>query len=72
MTKKQTSSRVSSIAARLLAKLPRYKAAICVADSEGKTFMIPLRDLRALCASALSQDETKGQKAKRAKKAGKR
>jgi hypothetical protein len=68
-TKKQTSSRVSSMAAKLLAKLPK-RGTVVVYDSGGIGFdwqacaEFPVRTLRSILASAISQDETPQPKAK--------
>lgn len=58
--KKQTSSRVSRIAARILATTPR-----------AKLWVFRVSDVRALAASCLSQDETRGQQAKSKRRARK-
>lgn len=64
MPKKQTSSRVSTIAAHVLASTahtePKWPVSFTEADS-GITDVCTVADLRAVCASALSQDETRGQ-----------
>lgn len=67
---KQTSSRVSTIAGRLLRLLKQpgivagSRVIIDVRDEDGwyKSLTINARDLKSLAASALAQDETKGQK----------
>ncbi len=52
MAKKQTSSRVSTLAAKLMRQV---KGA-----DPNETFAITVRSLRKLCASLISQDETRG------------
>ncbi len=56
--RKQSSSRVSSLAAKWLGRMEPYIPEAFVLETDG----LRIRDLRALCASVLSQDETKGQK----------
>ena len=51
--RKQSSSRASAIAGRWLANLQ-------LRDLEN--WMIPAKELKTLCASVLSQDETKGRR----------
>lgn len=63
MTKKATSSRISTLAAKLLANsrdIPRRL--LVVVDGLFTVHLCTLADFRAICASAISQDETKGQK----------
>lgn len=62
--KKQSSSRLSSLAAQLLHEM---KGAF-----RWQRRVIDVADLRALCASVLSQDETKGQRPAKKKKAKKK
>lgn len=66
MARKQTSARISSAAARLLAKLPK-RGTILIDQYVSDMFLpfpLSVATLRSICASALSQDETKGQKQK--------
>lgn len=54
--KKQTSSRKSTLAAKWMAEARE-------SESVGhELIMVPTRVLKSLCASLISQDETKGQK----------
>lgn len=61
MTKKQTSDRVSRIAARVLRRLEGFHESLPACVLSGAT----VKDLRALAASCLSQDETKGKRTRR-------
>lgn len=75
--KKQTSSRVSTLAAKLMAKLtareggrPVYSVMLYGLNAYGAAMTerdISL-DVKALCASLISQDETRGQAKKRGRK----
>ncbi len=70
MTRKQTSDRVSRIAARVLAKCrSEYTAAADQLGLADKWYeeIVTIGELKALCASVLSQDETKGKRKKRRK-----
>ncbi len=77
MARKQTSARVSTKAARLLAKLPK-RGRVVVIYSVGKGFVrqetvCSVATLLSICGSALVQDETPGQlspKQRRAVRAG--
>ena len=53
MPRKQTSSKVSSLAGKWLQACKTRR---------GKKVCVPRSELRAICASALSQDEVKEQK----------
>ncbi len=74
MTRKQTSSRVSTLAARLMAKLkaraggrPVYSVMLYGLNAYGAPITerdISL-DIKTLCASLISQDETPGQAKKK-------
>ena len=66
--RKKTSSRVSSIAGRILADLRTVPTDI--GDNVASAFFVTttLGELRALCGSALSQDETPRKVAKRGKR----
>lgn len=55
MAKKETSARISTLAAKTLARIAESKRDSL--DAAGVT----VEDVRSLCASVLSQDETKGQ-----------
>lgn len=86
--KKQSSSRLSSLAARIMANLTEEGAMHKVYPAGAKLHSIDratgldwgdaslpictVRELRALCASVLSQDETKGQRPAKKKKAKKK
>ena len=71
MPKKQTSSRISSQAARLLARLPKRDG-----SSERGDFIvyvkIPVATLRSLLLSLISQDETRGPTLRKTRTVGKR
>jgi len=67
--RKQTSSRVSTLAARLMRKARRD---VKWNETHGfpwdKNVLVESADLITLCASVLSQDETRGQAKKRGRK----
>ena len=63
-TKKQTSDRVSAIAARVLSTLRPYRAQRRMLYTSDYTGVISYGELRALAASCLGQDETKGKRPK--------
>lgn len=71
MPKKATSSRISTLAAKLHALLPdripgESERDYYISDwVRGFYVVIPLKDLRSVLMSLISQDETRGQKAKR-------
>lgn len=54
--RKQSTSKASTIAGRLLLELQDVEA------KNGILFLVTVDELKTLCASVLSQDETKGQK----------
>lgn len=54
--RKQTSSRVSTLAASLLRRAQLW------ADEGYDSMPVSLRELKTLCASLVSQDETRGQR----------
>lgn len=67
--RKQTSDRVATIAANVLRKLPpqefgtvTFTVSYPGPDDPPLTITMPLRDLKALAASALGQDETRGRR----------
>ncbi len=63
MAKKQTSSRVSTLAARLMRRLAAFPRA-----TDADLVLVKAGHLRTLCASLLSQDETPGQGKRRRRK----
>lgn len=63
MARKQTSSRVSTLAAKLMA----------LANGTGQHWVfVPTGDIKTLCASLLSQDEIAGQAPRRKQPRGKK
>jgi len=59
--RKQSGIKLSTLAGRVLRTLGRAHGGWWIAEEDG----IKVSEVRALAASVLSQDETKGQKAKR-------
>lgn len=58
--RKQSSSRLSTLASKWLRRAEAVDQRIFVS---GRIYItIPIKDLKSLCASVLSQDETKGQR----------
>jgi len=77
LPRKQTSARISTQAARLLKRLPKYGTFDIWGDNTSREraehhpsfhFLEPLSLLRSLLASLVSQDEAKGQVAKKKRK----
>ncbi len=61
--RKQSSARLSTIAARVLAHVKRQRAAFkTLGLKPPRIVSVSARDVVALAASVLSQDETRGQK----------
>jgi hypothetical protein len=65
VVRKQSSAKLSTIAARCMRTIQMWEQCPtpkAVVYGKSTLIQIPVKNLKALCASVLAQDETKGQK----------